>query len=421
MQLLHLLPLAASVIAFPHLSEEYAEFVKRQIPTLPLSQNEHNSGPIDSLVFDATEQFVDVRPGTTHEYRDPGPNDKRGPCPGLNAAANHGFLPRSGITTLEQTVTGLGAAYGFGPEFAAALSAFAIVFTGDPTRGTWSIGQGYSPGLLGGLLSNPSGISFSHNNYESDASPTRADAYLNNGDAASLILSKFESLYNKAVDGEFTIDILRTHNKEVHDFSVQNNPYFFSAPFAGLVPPIAHHFVINLMSNHSAENKNGFLTQDVLKQFFAISGPDGAHVYNKGKERIPENWYRRPSSNPYGAAAAGADVAILILRYPDVIRVGGNTGTVNSFVGVNPGDLTGGVFDATTLAQGNNAICFALQASQQAVPSVLKGIVSDITGAVNFLAGKLNPVTSSLGCPQLPTYDTSLFNQFPGYKYKPKP
>jgi hypothetical protein len=59
------------------------------------------------------------------------------------------------------------------------------------------------------------------------------------------------------------------------------------------------------MSNHSAERPNGFLTREVLKAFFAISGPDNALVWNRGKERIPNNWYRRPSSNPYDAARAG--------------------------------------------------------------------------------------------------------------------
>ena len=76
-------------------------------------------------------------------------------------------------------------------------------------------------------------------------------------------------------------------------------------PFAGLVPPIAHHFVINLMSNHSAERKNGFLTTEVFKSFFALSGTAGNLVWNPGKERIPSNWYRRPSNNPYDAARAG--------------------------------------------------------------------------------------------------------------------
>ncbi|KAJ7058528.1 Cloroperoxidase [Mycena amicta] len=31
-----------------------------------------------------------------HKFIAPGPNDERSPCPGLNALANHGYLPRSG-------------------------------------------------------------------------------------------------------------------------------------------------------------------------------------------------------------------------------------------------------------------------------------------------------------------------------------
>ena len=158
---------------------------------LPLSQNEGNSGPIDSLIFSAKEQFVDVRPGSPHQFIAPKAGEKRGPCPGLNAAANHGFIPRNGITTIPKSrfpqrskppleaytvavaVTGLSQAYGIGGEFAAALSAIAIALTGDPTSGTWSIGGSFVPALLGSLLSNPSGISNSHSIYESDASPGR--------------------------------------------------------------------------------------------------------------------------------------------------------------------------------------------------------------------------------------------------------
>ena len=69
-------------------------------------------------------------------------------------------------------VNGLADAYGFGPEFAAALAVIAIALTGDPVGQKWSIGGPFSP-VLGGLLSTPSGISFSHNTYESDASIVR--------------------------------------------------------------------------------------------------------------------------------------------------------------------------------------------------------------------------------------------------------
>lgn len=77
------------------------------------------------------------------------------------------------MLTLDTAVTGLSQAYSFGVEFAAALSVVAIALTGDPVAQTWSIGGSYPPALLSGLLTNPEGISHSHNAYESDASPAR--------------------------------------------------------------------------------------------------------------------------------------------------------------------------------------------------------------------------------------------------------
>jgi hypothetical protein len=38
--------------------------------------------------FDAQKQFIDISPGSGHEWQAPGPDDLRGPCPGLNAFAN---------------------------------------------------------------------------------------------------------------------------------------------------------------------------------------------------------------------------------------------------------------------------------------------------------------------------------------------
>ncbi|TVY32873.1 Aromatic peroxygenase, partial [Lachnellula subtilissima] len=227
LQLLSISSAAQAVIAMP---------ARQYLPSnLPLSSLEGNSGPIPSLGFD----FVDQ---DSHQFIAPGPNDERGPCPGLNAAANHRFLQRNGINTIQQTVTGLSQAYSFGDEFAAALSVIAVALIGDPVAGTWSIGGPYSGAL--GLPSEPEGISFSHNQYESDTSPARYDAYLNNGDAHSLNLARFDQLYFSAEN--FTLDVLRDHNMSTNEYSVQNNPYYFSAPdptytntkvaIAGLVP-----------------------------------------------------------------------------------------------------------------------------------------------------------------------------------------
>ena len=98
---------ASTALALPGMGAQLAKLNARQaqiLPNiLPLSADEGNSGPIPSLVFDAADQYVNVAPGSTNEFIAPTSTDERGPCPGLNAAANHGFLPRSGITTIEQS------------------------------------------------------------------------------------------------------------------------------------------------------------------------------------------------------------------------------------------------------------------------------------------------------------------------------
>lgn len=175
------------------------------------------------------------------------------------------------------------------------------------------------------------------------------------------------------------------------------------------------------MSNHSADEVQGYLNRDILKTFFSISGPDNAHVWTSGYEQIPQNWYKRPSTNPYGAVPAVADVAILAVKYPDIVEIGGNTGTVNSFTGVDPRNLTGGLYDAQTLLQGNNLGCFAFQAAQQGIPAALKGLVSDLAPVLSLVNQYISPVTQLLNCQALTTFDQSALNQYPGASYHPEP
>lgn len=67
--------------------------LERQDP-LGISKSQTNCGPTPCLTFDEKDQAVNI--GGEHVYAAPGLGDIRGPCPGLNAAANHGFLPRNG-------------------------------------------------------------------------------------------------------------------------------------------------------------------------------------------------------------------------------------------------------------------------------------------------------------------------------------
>ncbi|EAT76897.2 hypothetical protein SNOG_15802 [Parastagonospora nodorum SN15] len=94
--------------------------------------------------------------------------------------------------------------------------------------------------------------------------------------------------------------------------------------------------------------------------------------------------------------------------------IGGNTGEPNTFTGVNIADLTGGVFNAATLLEGNNAMCFAFQAVHSAAPDILKGLLGNVVLAVSKLTDALDPILAQLGCPQMAKYDKSLLAKFPG-------
>jgi hypothetical protein len=50
-----------------------------------------------------------------------------------------------------------------------------------------------------------------------------------------------------------------------------------------------------------------------------------------------------------------------MVKYPKFASIGGNTGKVNSFVGINAMNLTGGIFNAENLLQDNNLTCMTLQ------------------------------------------------------------
>lgn len=85
-----------------------------------------------------------------------------------------------------------------------------------------------------------------------------------------------------------------------------------------------------------------------------------------------------------------------------------NTGTTNTFTGLNVTDLTAGVYNADTLLEGNNFACLAYQFSAQAKPDIVLAEIDQLTDV-------LGTFSSQLACPQLETIDTDQLEQFPGY------
>lgn len=142
--------------------------------------------------------------------------------------------------------------YGMPPDVSGALSAYAVAFTGDVVTQTWSIGGPLPANILtsSGLLAGAQGISYSHNKYEGDTSIGRNDAYLNDGDAHSLNVTRFAFAYATGMDDDrYTLDKFRQDIQTNQERSVQNNPYYFAPPFSTTaVVPAAYNLVINHVS-----------------------------------------------------------------------------------------------------------------------------------------------------------------------------
>ncbi|KAF7359892.1 HEME-HALOPEROXIDASE domain-containing protein [Mycena venus] len=69
-----------------------------------------------------------------HEFRAPGPNDVRGPCPGLNTLANHGYLPRNGKQfTVKTLLDAALAGFNVDPAPITVAAKFGIMTTDSPT------------------------------------------------------------------------------------------------------------------------------------------------------------------------------------------------------------------------------------------------------------------------------------------------
>ncbi|MCJ1451366.1 hypothetical protein MMC28_001702 [Mycoblastus sanguinarius] len=410
--------------AFPHLgADDVQALAKQAAKARDCPYSAANKKTKRQVGFDPTTQYV----STTGEYAWVAPNfaagDQRGPCPGLNALANHGYLPHSGVAPLTTIIQAVNIAYGMALDLGTFLATYGTLFDGDAV----SLTPGYSIGgptaseaILGGLgiLGTPTGLSGSHNNYESDASPTRGDLYVVGNDYL-LQVDQFQQYYDALPDNMAApeqYEALLPFRQARFNDSIANNPYFFYPQFAGvLVSPAGYAFPPAMMSNKSAEYPEGYLDKASFMSFFAITGESGSFTYQPGWERIPDNFYKRAIGDEYTIPGYVADVLKFGIQDPRLLSVGGNTGTTNSFTGVDLGALTNGVFDAATLAEGNNLECFVFQLVQAETPGLVTSLYENVTEAVQPLAENINSNLAGLSCPQLVGVDMSQYNAYPGY------
>ncbi|KAH0156457.1 hypothetical protein KCU82_g10297, partial [Aureobasidium melanogenum] len=106
-------------------------------------------GLLEGSVAEGVLNPSDKRPEPGYTFQAPGPNDSRGPCPGLNLLANYGYLPRNGYVNYGQVLEATARGFNMGTDLATVLAVFAILADGDLVTESWYLGAG--PNNVGGL------------------------------------------------------------------------------------------------------------------------------------------------------------------------------------------------------------------------------------------------------------------------------
>ncbi|KAK4553340.1 hypothetical protein LTR86_009640 [Recurvomyces mirabilis] len=395
--------LVANVAAFPHFSSE-----KRGIPVEALLERQVSQPqggaagvPLPAVPppFNAASQRVNVN--GTYTFVAPTSGDARGPCPGLNAMANHGYLPHNGVATVTQFVAATTSVFGMGVDLATFLATYGALVDGDGV--SWSIAG--SPHV---------GIGGSHGNYESDSSPIRGDLD-QYGSNTKVIISQFKTLYDMQPDAataNYNLDVLRTFRGKRFQESIDKNPYFAYQPFTGMaVSQAAFTFIYRFMANHSAEYPEGRLNKDVLKSFYSVTGDSNSLKWTPGHEQIPYNWYRRNTADAYTIPYFLTDILYFSITNPQINSVGCNQGRVDSYNTIDAATLSNGAYTAAQAAA--NPVCFATEFAIAEIPS-LTGLPAT---AVAPLTKTLQGLTSGLNCKAIGSVNQTALSVCPGFAF----
>lgn len=120
------------------------------------SHHAHVGHPHKRLLLSSSSGPISVT--GEHVYQSPAAGDQRGPCPGLNALANHGYIPRDGVVSLLGATTAMNEVFGFSIELAALLAVMGVVWTGNPLSANPSFSIGGQDSRVQNLLGNLVGL-----------------------------------------------------------------------------------------------------------------------------------------------------------------------------------------------------------------------------------------------------------------------
>jgi hypothetical protein len=330
---------------------------------------------------------------TAHQFIAPGPGDIRGPCPGLNAAANHNFLARDGITTFNELVDAQQNLYNVGYDLATLLALLGLTLTdGDLVTERLSIGcdatnrTAYISPLIPPPQSGEIGLD-GHNHFEADTSLTRDDFFLGGGNDFTFNGTLF-GMMTETTGGLYNRDGLAKYRYQRYQQSLQDNPNFYFGPLSLLLFG-ASSFLYELMPS----GPDYVPDEATISSFFgAVKNSDGSYSFN-GEERIPDNWINRVT--PYTNDDVTGEILAQYLEYP--VLFGGATGN-GGFDLINFGSIKNGSLIATP--NSSASLCLLYQLATQSVPSGANQLLEPTIKALDFVTSKIGSTLQNLGCPQ---------------------
>jgi hypothetical protein len=312
-----------------------------------------------------------LRPEPGYDFIAPGPGDSRGPCPGLNLLANHGYLPHNGHVNMGQVIEAVARGFNMGTDLATVLTVFAVLGSGDLDDLSFYLGSGKNG--IGGLNR--------HSVVEADISPNREDYYNGCGDNHHLSSRLVKQMVGFAANDpkkEFSMNVMAEHYARSASFSKDNNPYLYAFPFPQIVSVVAFSFYPEFFSNGTYD-LGGVPNYKSIMSIIGAEYDESSGEFKYVPERWPENWYRR--ATPYGAVQALTDGFTQV--YPRNIVVPGvaQIGTDNLSI--------------------QTILCDIYQGLNSITPLILGSTEENASKAASWAISVLDPFFSgtALGCP----------------------
>jgi len=272
------------------------------IPTLNFQPPGNPPGPL----ADTSAKLVN---DAAHPWKPQAPGDIRGPCPGLNTLASHGWLPRNGIATPVQIINAVQEGFNMENSIALLVTYAAFLVDGNVVTNLLSIGgktsftgpDPPSPAIVGGLDT--------HAVFEGDASMTRGDAFFgNNHDFNETLFDQFVDFSNRFGAGKYNYTVAGELRFQRIGQSIATNPQFsfvsprFFTAYAESVFPV--NFFVD------GRQDDGQLDLTVARGFFQ-------------NMQMPDGFFRANGSK----SVEGIDQVVLA----HLFAPGGNVNGVNTF------------------------------------------------------------------------------------------